>query len=360
MASYLRANPEMREILRRSADMNQAVSGPARYEIAQAIQEAFRIKFENTFARNKSVEGPQNAKALELPLRPGVLRGDIISNIFEMDIYEDGVRPEYPIDFLSPSNIDEFVAYTIPNAGRIPEKTIEGDYIMVPTYQVGASIDWNIKYAEQARWDIVSRGMEVLEGMVVRKLNNDGWHVILTAGFDRNITVTDANAAAGNFTKRLVSQMKTSMRRNGGGNSASTNRYKLTDLFVSPEAMEDIRNWGVDQIDEVTRREIYIADDGGFSRIFGVNLHDLDELGANQEYQAYWQNTLGGTFTGGDLELVIGLDLSRSLSFLMPVEREWETLEDPQYLRQLKQSFFGWMRLGFASLSNAVILQGTF
>lgn len=30
----------------------------------------------------------------------------------------------------------------------------------------------------------------------------------------------------------------------------------LTDIYMSPEALEDIRNWGVDQIDDIMRREI--------------------------------------------------------------------------------------------------------
>lgn len=35
-------------------------------------------------------------------------------------------------------------------------------------------------------------------------------------------------------------------------------RYgKLTNLYVSPEALEDIRNWGVNQIDVSTRKEIF-------------------------------------------------------------------------------------------------------
>lgn len=37
---------------------------------------------------------------------------------------------------------------------------------------------------------------------------------------------------------------------------------RLTELYMSPEAMEDIRNWCVDQIDEVARKEIYT---GGFN-----------------------------------------------------------------------------------------------
>lgn len=34
-------------------------------------------------------------------------------------------------------------------------------------------------------------------------------------------------------------------------------RSSLSDLYFSPEVMDDIRRWGVDQIDEVTRRELY-------------------------------------------------------------------------------------------------------
>jgi hypothetical protein len=37
-----------------------------------------------------------------------------------------------------------------------------------------------------------------------------------------------------------------------------TDREKLKDLYISPEAIEDIRNWGVDQIDETTRKEIML------------------------------------------------------------------------------------------------------
>ena len=104
-----------------------------------------------------------------------------------------------------------------------------------------------------------------MQSSFVKKTNDDAWHTLLAAGVDRNILVYDADAAIGQFTKRLVSLLKTVMRRNGGGNSSSINRGKLTDLYVSPEAIEDIRNWGVDQIDEVTRREIYNADDASAS-----------------------------------------------------------------------------------------------
>lgn len=306
------------------------------------------------------------AKALELPLRKGLLSGDILNGIFEPIKLAPGATPEFPLDFLAPGSERDFVAYTIPNHGYLPERHVESDYVMVPTYDIGASIDYLLKYARNARWDVVGRAMEVLEGSFVKKMNDDGWHTILAAGVDRNIVVFDSDASVGQFTKRLVSLMKTVMRRNGGGNSASNNRGLLTDLYVSPEAMEDIRNWGLDQVDEITRREIYVAADGTLNRVFGVNLHDLDELGEGQEYQLFYSNVLSGTLpqnVGGDsnhdkVELVVGLDLRKSDSFIMPVREEVQIFEDETLHRQKRAGFYGWAEQGFAVLDNRRVLLG--
>jgi len=299
------------------------------------------------------------AKALELPIRQGILSGDILDGIFEPITLSQGATPEFPLDFLAPGTEKDFVAYTIPNHGYIPERHVEGDYVMVPTYDIGASIDYLLKYARDARWDVVGRAMEVLENSFVKKMNDDGWHTLLAAGVDRNIVVYDSDAAAGQFTKRLVSLMKTVMRRNGGGNSASNNRGMLTDLYVSPEAMEDIRNWGVDQVDEVTRREIYVAADGTLNRVFGVNLHDLDELGEGQEYQVFYDDILGGSLPTGDSEFVVGLDLRKRDSFIMPIREQVQIFEDESLHRQKRAGFYGWAEQGFAVLDNRRVLLGS-
>ena len=298
------------------------------------------------------------AKALELPLRQGILNGDILDGIFEPIVLAQSATPEFPLDFLAPGTEKDFVAYTIPNHGYIPQKHVEGDYVMVPTYDIGASIDYLLKYARDARWDVVGRAMEVLEAQFVKKMNDDGWNTLLAAGADRNIVVFDNDATDGQFTKRLVSLMKTVMRRNGGGNSTSSNRGLLTDLYVSPEAMEDIRNWGLDQIDETTRREIYVAADGSVNRVFNINLHDLDELGEGQQYNNFWDVTLSGAFPSNKLEIVVGLDLRKRDSFIMPVRQEVQIFEDDTLHRQKRAGFYGWAEQGFAVLDNRRVLLG--
>lgn len=307
------------------------------------------------------------AAELTVPLRQGVLTGDIIGGIFQPVELEPGAHAEFPIDLYRPDNADEFTAYSISSHGAIPHNLVQGDYITVPTFDIGNSIDYLLRYAREARWDIVSRVMEVLEAGFTKKLNDDAWHTIMGAGFGRNIIVSDSNATQGQFTKRLISQMKLAMRRNAGGNSTSMNRGKLTDLYLSPESIEDMRNWGIDQVDEITRREIYVADDGRLSRVFSVNLHDLDELGQGQEYQEFYEDVIvvngGGNGNGlatSDVELVIGLDLSKNDCFYMPVREQVEMFEDETAHRANMASFYARGNLGFGVLNAVRVLLGSY
>lgn len=310
----------------------------------------------------RAVASHQFAKALELPLRQGIFYGPILTGIFQQVETDGNSTVEYPLDCIAPGEEDEFVAYSNPGNGRIPERSVEGDYIMIPTYGVANSIDWLLKLARQAKWDIIARYLEVFRAGFVKKMNDDGFHTLLAAGVDRNILVYDADASAGQFTKRLVSLLKTEMRRNGGGNSASIKRSMLTDMFVSPEAIEDIRNWGLDQVDEVTRREIYVASDNSatLTRVFGVNLHDLVELGVSHEYQNYFTNQLSASLQGSDVELVVGLDLASQDSFINPVSLALETHYDEALIRQQRYGLFGWLEMGWSVLDNRKIMLGSF
>ena len=329
-----RPSEDFLELLKRSGSSDKAVAIQAQREIA---------------------------KALETPLRKGVLFGDTVTSIYEAMPLEPGAAPEFPLDLLAPGTETEHIAYTNPGNGRIPERHVEGDYVMINTYGITSSIDFLLRYAREANWNVVGRAMQVLEASFVKKINDDGWHTLLAAAVDRNILVYDADAAAGQFTKRLVSLMKTVMRRNGGGNSV-TAPGSLSDIYCSPEAIEDIRNWGVDQLDEVSRREIYVASDDGpaITRIFGVNLHDMFEIGDNQEYQDYFENDLSGSLQTSDVELVVGLDQGASDSFVMPVKKQVEIFEDEALHRHQRQGYYGWAELGFGVLDNRRVLAGSF
>lgn len=302
------------------------------------------------------------AKSVELPLRQGIMPGDniLVEGIFEPQEFTPGQEIKYPLDLMQPGRERDFYAYNIPAHGRIARRNAEGDYVQVATFKVGSSIDLNMEYVRDARWDVWQRAVEIFEDGFIAKINLDGWHTVLTAGVDRNILVFDSDAAAGTFTKREVSLLKSVMVRNGGGNTSSRDGFRLTDLFVSTEALEDIRNWNVDQIDEVTRREIFQMQDGTLSRIFGVNLHELRELGVGQEYQAYFTTDLGGSMGASDEEIVVGADLSKRRGAVMPIKYPFTSSADPFLEREDKMGIYGRQHHGFAVLDSRMFILGSF
>ena len=88
----------------------------------------------------------QLAKALELPLRKGILSCDTVKSIFEMQDYRDCRSVEYPLDFVQPGSEGDYTAYVVPDCGYIPHNLVEGDYVVVPTYTIANSIEWCLKY----------------------------------------------------------------------------------------------------------------------------------------------------------------------------------------------------------------------
>lgn len=300
------------------------------------------------------------AKAIEVPLRQGIQPGDIHSDIYKPIAAEGLSTMEFPLHFLAPGTESEMAGFTMPSFGAIPQKHIQGDYVNVPLYYIANSIDWDLRYARNARWDIVSDAAQAMQNGLIKKKNDDAWHTLLAAAYNRNIVVADSDAAAGTFSVRLVSLLKLVMRRNGGGNSSSINRFNLTDLYISPECLADIRSWNVDQVDEVTRREIFTSADGVLNRIFNINLHDIDELGEGQEYNTYFTSTLGASLPNAGnqkLELVIGLDKSKT-SFVSPIGEPLAVYPDDTKRRSLQQGMYCTEARGWACLDSRVILAG--
>jgi hypothetical protein len=313
------------------------------------------------------------AAELQWPLRQGVFDRDNLGGIFEKQVLAPGAQANYPLDFVKPGDEDQFIAFTMPKQGRVPERHVEGDELWVPTFNIANSIDWSLKYAKEARFDVIMRAIRVYEAGFVRKINSDGWRTILGAADGRGLVVT-ANgaapftgsslvptAAAGQFTKELISRMKTAMTRGAGGNG---NSGRLTDVYLSMEAMEDIRAWDVDEIDEFTRREIFVSKEYGLAQIYGVVLHEMTEFGEGQEYENFLKTTLGRahqTVSSVTLrEYAIGLDLSTMDSFVMPIREELQTYEDPALYREQRAGIFGWMEHGFAVLDPRRVVIGEF
>ncbi len=326
-------------------------------ELSNDEQKLITAKFRDAASTDPAIAAKARAEvavAIETPLRKTLLSGNNLGNIYESMDFTDNPRVEFPLDLLTPGQEREYYAYVIPGEGRLPERRVEADYLMVPTYQIGNSIDCTRRFIRDANWMVVQRMIEVLEAGFVKKLNDDGWQTILAAAADRNILINDPNAGIGQFTPRLITLLGTFMRRNGGGNATTLNRSRLTDMYVSPESLMDIRSWGLDLIPDAVRTKIFYSTDGDPDTIsiFGVNIHAMDEFGEGQEYQTYFTGTLGGTMASTDVEIGVGLDLQRRDSFVMPIRENLSIYEDNTTHRRGVFSLYGFQENGFAVLDS--------
>ncbi len=299
------------------------------------------------------------AAAMTNPIREAVFAGEIYSDIFTRETIKSGGTKEYHMDLVVPGSEGDYVAYSMPDVGQIPYRHVTSDRVMVNTYRIANSIDTPLRLIRTADFDVVARMMQVLEAGFVQKLNDDAWSVVISAGNARGLMINDGDAAQGQFTPRLVTLLKTVMRRNGGGNSTSTNRGKLTRLYVSPESKDDIRSWGLDLVSDAIRTQIYNSTDGSQTlKVYDVEVRDIDELGVGQKYQTYFTSTLAGSLAASDVELVIGLDETHN-TFVMPVSQDLEVREDATLHRSGRFGVYGSQEQGFACLDTRSVVLGS-
>lgn len=298
------------------------------------------------------------AKAISLPMEEALLAGDILGGLFQVVNLTNGESLDYPLDILNPGDEEDFIAYVCPDQGRIPERQVQADYVHLRTYRIASSIDMLLRVIRDAQWDVLGRALQVMQAGFTMKMNVDGWRTLITSAESRGLEVVDTAATAGSFSRRLLSLMKIEFRRNGG-TFTHVNRRRMTHLYLSPEGIEDIRLWGTAEVDDLTRRDLFLMADGTIPSIAGVKLVDLDEFGEDQTHNDYYVDVKGSAIGNSKLEVCIGADLTNP-SFVMPVRESLMITNDPGLHRLQKAGFYGWFEGGFASLDNRDLLVGAF
>lgn len=303
--------------------------------------------------------------AITVPVREGQFDGDITAGIFNQEVLDPGVSPEYPLDFVSPGSEGEFRAFTNPGKGKPPAVVVSGEKLVLADIGDIFRVEYDLYYARNARWNVIGRLTEAFMAAFVKKHNDDCIHTILASMADRDLTVFDATAAAGTFTRTLFSNARCSMARNGGGNTSSVKRGKMTDIYISCEGIESILSWNLDQVPDTVRAALYSAAGGDTTTldILGVKVHEMVELGANQEYQDYYIDTLGGSLvpSGGghsanDVELGFALDLKNRDSFVIAITQPFEMFNDDTLHPKQKGGFYGWRRKAVGVLDQRRVL----
>jgi len=322
-------NENQRDLLRATASNDTQIAGTHRQALAQVLERAWKA---------------------------GVLEPDLLGTIYNRISLPAGVEAKFPLDFYAPDNEGAYEAIVIAKEGALPDRIVDANELRVGTYKIGNAISWGLDYARDARWDVIARAIEVFTNGFIRKLNDDGWHVILRAANVATATLVDdgeAGTTAGDFTKKLLLNLMTGIKRRDGGRNS-----RLTDVYLSPEAIADIRNFDNTQIDEVSRRELVTRGEDQVPSLYGVNLHEMLEFGEGREYETFLSGTLGRAHTNSKVEYVVGLDLIHRDAFVMPIREEMSMFDDQALHRSAKSGVYGWMEVGFANLDTRRTILG--
>ena len=297
--------------------------------------------------------------------------------------YDEDDNPSYPLDlFYEQRGKDNYITIWSQHlAGGLPSSQIAGNAeLKISTYKLDSAVSFRKKYARKSRLDVVSKSVERMANEIVVKQDRNAWAVLLKGlaeakgatgtGSAGDNVVDKTGSANSKFTLDYLNDMMVKMKRlntsYAAGTPAEPYSKGITDLFVSPEIVGDIRSISynpfsstAEQVGDGVKDEMYRT--AGFQNLFGVNIVDLIELGNGQKYNTLFGTFYGGTFTGND-QVVIGVDRSRE-ALVRPVARNSETggtftaLPDDQFSqRQDKVGFYGGIEEGRVLLDARVLV----
>tara|TARA_Y100000592_G_scaffold100744_1_gene182482 strand:+ start:4703 stop:5818 length:1116 start_codon:yes stop_codon:yes gene_type:complete len=267
--------------------------------------------------------------------------------------FDEDDSPSIPLDLYHNNGDNHVQVWSQSVAGGLPSSHVAGmNELKVSTYRLDSAINMLKKYVRRARLDVVSKGVERMAQEILVKQERNAWAVILKALGEAS-TGGNAHVVAGTgrdpvyFTLDDLNVLMTRIRRinesfaSGTPDVAYSNG--LTDLYLSPERMQDVRAMAYQPMNtrapngeavtassqpvalpDTVRSDIYNS--AGTSEIYGVTLNELNELGAGKKYVTLFDAIQSDytAVTTADDDLIVGLDNSKG-AFIRPVAQQSET-----------------------------------
>jgi hypothetical protein len=255
-------------------------------------------------------------------------------------IYDDVLIPKgapqtVPVDPYQTYREGEFRVWSVTKGGSLHTQGTEGltEYPFV-FYSLDSAISFDKDYAEFARLDLMTNDIHRVVQEFVAKQERNGWAPILAAlaygatsnlnGLNNSIGATTAGIFQIDDFNNLMLRHSRIYESFAGGNVAGD--YGMTDMFLSPERMADVRAFAYQPMNtragslassgatalglpDAVRQRLF--DGAGTMEIYGIQLHQLKELGVNRKLTNIFNTYYSGTpsFTVGTQDLVLGMDL---------------------------------------------------
>ena len=308
-----------------------------------------RIKLKNTpeqvelikalGSKNKlvSLEAQEALAAFIAPVAREVIEKAGTANlIYTQSTYNEDDQPSVPLDLYYNEGVDFVQVWQQNIAGGLPTSQTYGvDELLVSTYRLDSAVSMLKKYARKARLDVVSKTISKMLNEILVKQERNQWSILLKAlaealdvdGNTHLLAATTANIFQIDDLNRLFTKVRRINAAFNAGTPAASDSKGLTDLFVAPETLQDIRAFAYQPMntrafpntDESTavplpdavRQEIF--ENPNVPEIYGVVIHEVLEFGDNRVYNNLFDTHYSGTptFAGATDTLALGVDKGR-------------------------------------------------
>lgn len=308
----------------------------------------------------------------------------------ESIIYTGDNDPEIPIDTYFNIGEGHFRIWSNGIAGGLQYNELSGeDSYRVRPVNMTSAIAWMIKYAANARLDVVQRGIQRLMQELSVKRDYLAFTTLAeplgnarTGGKSHVIESFAHQAGAGHkFQIEDVNRLKILMKRlnqSWANGSIPGGAAELSDLYLSPEMMGDVRRMAYNPMNTTVvpaaattatamplpdgvREEIFRS--GGASSIWNINLHEMVEFGLggvyNQLFYSYYGLNAAAavppapTWNPSTDEIIVGI--ARNLDAFVAIEQADERgntfqleVDDQHFIRAKKMGYWGEWNGGFA------------
>lgn len=300
-------------------------------ELIKAMGSTNKVTSQNAQEAFADFVGPVVQRVLAQAATAGMIYTDMP--------YNEDDSPTFPLDLYYGTNVDNVQVWSQTYPGGLASSHVSGlQELTFTTYRLDSAVNILKKYARRSRLDVVSAAVTRLAQELLVKQERNAWIVALRclAEGSTNGNAHVINAGTANVLQiDDLNALKIRSRRINVSfaNGTPDNRFSegITDLFISPERMGDVRGFcyqpmntrigatgtagtpagsstAVPLPDEI-RTEIYRS--GGAPSIFDVSLHEMNELGDAQKYNALFAQFYTGSFTAATDDLVVGVDVSR-------------------------------------------------
>lgn len=301
--------------------------------------------------------------------------------IYTQSTYNEDDQPSIPLDLFYNDGVDFVQVWQQNIAGGLPTSQTYGvDEMLVSTYRLDSAVSMLKKFARKARLDIVSKTISKMLNEVLIKQERNQWSIVLKAlaealdvdGNTHLIASTQANIFQIDDLNRLFTKVRRINSAFNAGTPVLSDSKGLTDLFVSPETLQDIRAFAYQPMntrafpnsDESTavplpdavRQQIF--ENAGAPDIYGVLIHEVLEFGDNRVYNNLFDTHYSGTpaFVGATDTLVLGVDKGRESCIKLVAQNAdtgdtFTTIPDDQFLSRSEK--IGWY--GAVEMGNVVI-----